>query len=379
MKILLQSHVLDDPDAGASRVYHLLADEMRSRGHLVTLRHLDDVQLPSDPRLSLLLRRVALPHLVSRCAGAADPMAHDVVMASSGMAYPLFRRLRGVTGRPALVNHLHGLHRHDHVAGMSEHHLGHVRAGMANRLVTGPVQSRWDLAGVASADATVVQNLRDLGDVRSLAAGSTVIMIPPALHPELLSATPVGRPASGARLLWFATWEARKGCAYVPGLLRHVRQQRPDATLTIAGTGRAAESIISQFHPEDRGSVTVLPRLTRAEQGDLLASATVFVFPSLSEGFGLALLEALAAGVPAVTTATGLGGDFLRDGVHARVVPATVEHMGRAVVELLDDPEARTMIGSRARELARTFTIERMADAYDDVFSSLTCARASSR
>lgn len=374
MRILLQSHSQNNPDAGASRVYHLLADEMLARGHLVTLRHLDDVILPSNPRFSLIVRRIALPHLVSQCANAADPMSHDVVMASSGMAHPLFRRLRRLPNRPALVNHLHGLHRHDHVAGVSEHHLGHLRAGIANRLVTGPAQSRWDVAGIAAADATVVQNLRDLGDVRSIAgAGHSVTMIPPALHPDLLSVQPAPAPTTGARLLWLGTWEARKGAAYVPGALRQIRRERPDATLAIAGTHRTPAWILEQFDPEDRGAVTVLPRLTRTEHGALLASATVFVFPSLSEGFGLALLEAMAAGLPAVTTATGLGGDYLRDGIHARIVPATVEHVGRAVVNLLDDPDARAVMGARARELALTFTVRRMTDAYDDLFSALTC------
>jgi len=372
MRILLQSHVADDPDAGASRVYHLLAEEMAARGHDVTLRHLDDVGLPSGRRSSLLVRRVALPYAVSRCAAAADPMSHDIVMASSGTAHPLFRRLRRLPGRPVLVNHLHGLHCHDHLAGLNEHRLGHVRAGVANRLVTGPAQTRWDAAGITTADATVVQNLRDLGDVRAMAGpGHTVTVIPPALHPDLGCLPPTPRPTSGARLLWFATWEARKGMAYVPGALRQIRHRRPDATLTVAGTGRPASCILEHFDPQDRAAVTVLPRLTRTDQADLLTSATVFLFPSLSEGCGLALLEALAAGLPAVTTATGMGGDYLRDGVHARVVPASVEHLGRAVLGLLDQPEERALMGARARELALTFTVGRMADAYDGLFSAL--------
>ncbi len=337
LRVLLLSHVPDDPDGGASRVYHLLAAGLRERGHEVRLTHLEDVGLPRDPRVRLLARRTALPQLLSRAAAAWDPASYDVVMASSGTAYPLFRQLRrggeGAGHRPLLVNHVHGLVVHDHLAGLVEAQLGHHRAGPANRLVTGPFQVRWDRAGVAAADVTVVQNLRDLATVRDGGAQDAVL-VPPAVHPDLLEASRHAPDPASRRpgaVVWFGTWEARKGAFYVPAAFRLLRRAHPEATLTVGGTGLPAERVLADFDPQDRSSVTVLPRISVAAHAELLGASSIVLFPSLSEGFGLALPEAMAFGCAAVTTATAFGGDHLRDGVDARVVAPTSEHLGRAL------------------------------------------------
>ncbi|WP_380166002.1 glycosyltransferase family 4 protein [Jannaschia sp. R86511] len=372
MKVLLLSHVPDDPDGGASRVYHLLADGLRGRGHQVTLTHQEDIGLPRDRRLGLLARRTVLPRLLSRAAAAWDPAGHDVVMASSGTAHPLFRRLRSEPRRPLLVNHVHGLTVHDHVAALVEAELGHHRSGPANRLLTGPFQVRWDLAGARSADVTVVQNLRDLGTLREL-GDLDLALVPAAVHPELLRAAegaPDPAQHEADHLLWFATWEARKGAYYVPAAFRAVRRERPGARLTVGGTGRPAEQVRAAFAPEDRDAVTVLGRVSREEHARLLGRAGVFLFPSLSEGFGLALPEAMAFGCAAVTTGTAFGGDHLSDGVDARVVPPTSEHLARAVLDLLGDDARRVRLATAGRALARTFTVERMLDGYEEVFTA---------
>lgn len=379
MKVLLLSHVPDDQDGGASRIYHLLADGLRERGHRVTLKHQGDIGLPSDPRLGLLARRTVLPRLLSRAAAAWDPAGHDVVMASSGTAYPLFRRLRSMPGRPLLVNHVHGLTVHDHVAALVEAQLGHHRSGVANRLVTGPSQVRWDLAGARAADVTVVQNMRDLGTLREL-GDLDVTLVPAAVHPDLLRAAeqaPAPAEHEPDHVLWFATWEARKGAFYVPAAFRALRRRRPGARLTVGGTGRPPGEVLAAFAPQDRAAVTVLGRISREEHAALLGRASVFLFPSLSEGFGLALPEAMAFGCAAVTTGTAFGGDHLQDGVDARVVPATSEHIARALLDLLGDDARRTRVATAGQALARTFTVERMLDGYETVMRSRTRAGAS--
>jgi glycosyltransferase involved in cell wall biosynthesis len=374
MRILLLSHVANDRDGGASRIYHLLTDALRSRGHQVELQHLEDVAgLPEHPQLRKLAQRVVMPQLLSRHAGSLQPTTYDVVMASSGMAHPLFRRLSADPARPLLVNHVHGLAVYDHVARLVEDALGHGRASAVNRAITGPFQKRWDDAGIRTADVTVVQNLRDLGAVRvqEVAGPARACMIPAAVHPTLLEASgrcaPVeSRPAGN--LVWFATWEARKGAPYLPAALHAVRRRHPDVQLTIGGTGLPPEVILDEFAHEDRSAVRVLPRISMQEQIRLLDAGSIFVFPSLSEGFGLALVEAMAFGLGAVTTTTGFGGDFVQDGVNGRVIAPTSEHLARALLELIEHPERRIRIGRAGRELARSFTAERMVDAYEQLF-----------
>jgi glycosyltransferase involved in cell wall biosynthesis len=170
------------------------------------------------------------------------------------------------------------------------------------------------------------------------------------------------------KLLWFATWEARKGSANVAAAFRTLREKRPDLTLTIGGTGKSAEEIRGFFAVQDRGAVNVLGRISLEEQVAVFGSHDVFLFPSLSEGFGLALLEAMANGLPAVTTLTGFGADFCEHEQNAMVVAPNSIAIANAVERLLDDDEFANRIARAGRELARTFTIDRMAEHYERAF-----------
>ena len=101
----------------------------------------------------------------------------------------------------------------------------------------------------------------------------------------------------------------------------------------------------------------------------MLRQSSLFLFPSISEGFGLALPEAMAFGVAAITTNMGFGGDWLSDGKDARVVAPSAEHLGQAMIDLMRDPEGREAMAERGRLLAREFTLERMVENYETEFA----------
>ena len=375
MNILFILHNPNNPFSGAVRVYQALADILRDRGHTVNLRYLEDCGLPAAAAPNLLAQRLMLPTLVSRAASRLDLGGVDVIMSSSGMAAPLFRRLRGQARRPVLINHLHGLVLYDHVANLMESQLGHLKVSLGYRLATGPFQVRWDAAGIASADHTVVQNMRDLSSVTATLGGSTgVTLLPPCVHQDLLAAsvqiTPIEQ-RDPTRIMSFGTWEARKGSYYVPAAFRRIREVRPDARLCLGGTGKPAEAILADFDPQDRAAVTVTPFLSHEEHVRMMNEHAIFLFPSLSEGFGLALAEGLCFGLAGVTTNTGFGGDFLVDGASARIVFPSAEHIARATLALMQEDTTRHRIAHEGRVIARTLTPTWMADGYERLFDSL--------
>ena len=372
MNLLFLSHTSNNPNLGATRIYYLLTDGLRARGHTVDLRHYEDFHPPRSRWAQRLVQRTVLPQWISHHAGRFDFAKYDLVMASSGMAYPLFRRLRARARRPVLVNHMHGLSEYVHLASLCESELGYYRMSLLAHVITGPFQRRWDHAGADAADLTVVQNLRDLGHVRFRHPDRPVSLLPAAVLPELLrasdtSASPAAREPG--KLLWFASWEPRKGGAYVPAAFHEVRARYPAATLTIGGTGKSPEALRALFDPQDRAHVTVLPHITVEEQIALFNSHAIFLFPSLSEGFGLALPEAMCFGVAAVTTQTAFGGDHLRDGTNARVIYPSAPHLARALLELIGDDAGRVRLAEVGRDLARTFTAERMLTGYEQTFA----------
>ncbi len=372
MRLLFLSHSPNNPDGGASRIYHLLTDGLSARGHDVVTRHLEDFGVPPLTLPKLLVQRFLMPQWLSRNGRRDGPQDFDVVMSSSGMAYPLFKQLGSLSSRPLMVNHIHGLSVYDVLANLTEAHLRHFPVSPAYRAVTGPFAVRWDSAGIAAADVTVVQNLRDLGHVQEMSGSNEAAYIPAAVHPELLAASENIRPMAdrpASRILWFGTWESRKGAWYVPRAFRILRSRFPEATLVVGGTGKSREEIAAYFDPDDRSAVEVLSRIPRAEHVRVMNECSIFLFPSLSEGFGLALPEAMAFGLAGVTGATGFGADHVRDGESGLIVPPSSEHMGSALLKLVADGAARQRMASRGRELARKFTTEKMVDEYERLFA----------
>ena len=100
--------------------------------------------------------------------------------------------------------------------------------------------------------------------------------------------------------------------------------------------------------------------LSRGELAWLYARTAVFVFPSLYEGFGLPLLEAMRAGACVLARSGSAMAEVTGD-AGALVETKEPDAMAQALIALLGDPERRRALGARAQHRAATFTVERMA------------------
>ncbi len=118
-----------------------------------------------------------------------------------------------------------------------------------------------------------------------------------------------------------------------------VAQRHSDARLTIAGSGPSRaelESLARQLHVEDRVHFT--GRLDNSELPDLYRSASVVVNASLVDNMPISLLEAMASGVPIVSTNVGGVPFLVKDGETALLVPpGDAEAMAAAVCGILAD------------------------------------------
>jgi len=102
-----------------------------------------------------------------------------------------------------------------------------------------------------------------------------------------------------------------------------------------------------------------------------LSTMDCFVAPSLLEGFGLALVEAMAAGVPVVATQSGGPSEIIEHGRSGLLVSSgDAEGLGKAILTLLKDPFQRTAIIQKAQERARTlFNMERVIHEVEQVYA----------
>jgi glycosyltransferase involved in cell wall biosynthesis len=150
------------------------------------------------------------------------------------------------------------------------------------------------------------------------------------------------------------------------------RRRFPDATLTIAGEGSERAALTATIDRLGLADAVSLPGYTE-DVAALLACTDLFVCTSRREGFGNAIVEAMAAGVPVVSVDCPFGpAILLRGGAAGRLISDhTPAALARALEELADDHPARTAYAEAGRGVAGDYTIERSIAAYSDALISV--------
>jgi glycosyltransferase involved in cell wall biosynthesis len=106
---------------------------------------------------------------------------------------------------------------------------------------------------------------------------------------------------------------------------------------------------------------------------ELYCALNIFVSASHSESFGLAIVEAMAAGAAIVATETEGAREIIQDGETGRLVPiGDAEQMAQAIVSLINDRETRQQMADAARTSAKeTFSLARMVDETEALYGEV--------
>lgn len=112
----------------------------------------------------------------------------------------------------------------------------------------------------------------------------------------------------------------------------------------------------------------------RGDVPELYPAADAFFFPSIREGLSVALMEAMASGLPSIVGKIRGNTDLIDDSVEGVYMPLTPEGAAEAIEKLYDDPELRSRLGEAAREKVRRFSApevqERMREIYRDTLGA---------
>ncbi len=157
-------------------------------------------------------------------------------------------------------------------------------------------------------------------------------------------------------LLFLSRIDRTKGLPLLLETLGKVMRRRPNVALVVAGAGddRLVDELTAKVEQlKLHEHVVWVGYLTGEAKLDALAAARVFVLPSHSESFGIAVVEALAAGVPAIVS-DGVGiATELAEAQAAIVVPAQTQPLANAIVRILEDEELARGLSIRGAALAR--------------------------
>ena len=192
----------------------------------------------------------------------------------------------------------------------------------------------------------------------------------PVGDPETLALFRTKHSLPERYLLYLGTLEPRKNLLTLVEAYARLRGQVVDAPpLVLAGAkGWYYEPLFSRVRALGLERVVVFPGyVARDEQPLWYAGAELFVFPSLYEGFGLPVVEALACGTPTITSNVSSLPEVAGD-VAQQVDPRNGEALARLLREVLADNDVRERTARAGPAWARQFSIARMAHAYATIY-----------
>jgi len=158
-----------------------------------------------------------------------------------------------------------------------------------------------------------------------------------------------------------------------PTLLRAAAVLAPDRRVAVAIVGEPAEPLLGEL-TRLRSELGLEQRVSfwgfRNDVPEVLAAFDALAISSVSEGFSLAAVQALAAGKPVVATRCGGPEEILTDGVDGLLVPtSSPDALAGALRRLIESPDLRTRLSAAGRMTAASrFSVESMLDAYETLY-----------
>ncbi|MGO1119632.1 glycosyltransferase family 4 protein [Rhodovibrionaceae bacterium A322] len=192
------------------------------------------------------------------------------------------------------------------------------------------------------------------------ASRDRVLKLPYSVDTSRFQAGDDSRNRDGpCRLLFVGQVSQRKGIIY---LLEAIKQLKdPDVELTLVGTLDGGQDALEGWLADYRGCFKHLSNVPYGEVHALYRQADVFVYPSLHEGSPMAIFEAMASGLPVITTPNS--GSVVTDGREGYLVPIRdVEGLKDRITELKNNADLRREMGRAARKESENYAPDRYGE-----------------
>jgi glycosyltransferase involved in cell wall biosynthesis len=363
MRILFVSHAPLQKELGASKVVIELAEEMDRLGWACRLTSLIEL-VPGPIRGGSEIYAVALREHLRKHASEYDVVDYD----HAYLPYPRsdFPPRTLFVARSVLLAH--------HIADLRSSSDTSLRNRL-RALVSGreriPLRDVVGRAQKTTREADLV-NVANHGDEATLIRGGVskdkIVVLPYGLSRErrLLFDKPPPTVRDETRIAFVGTFDPRKGAGDLPEIVSAIVSELPHASFCLLGTGVPKKDVLARFPWRVRGRIEVIPKYPAGTLHELLAPCSLGIFPSYLEGFGFAILEMLAAGVPVI--AYDVPGPPMMLSPEYLVKVGDRAEMVRRLVSLAKNGEylaaARDWAKRRSRDFDWASIAQKTADAY---------------
>ncbi len=174
------------------------------------------------------------------------------------------------------------------------------------------------------------------------------------------------RNSGKLKLIFVGNIIQRKGVSYLLDAMKILKSKNISLTLC----GRKADNVLLDKYVNS-DNITVKLNLSHKELAEELNQSDVFVFPSLVEGFALVILEAMASGLPVITTNNTSGADIIQNEKQGYIVPIrSAEAIAEKIEKFIDDRNHLEM-GIEAEKKAREYTWGRFRNEIADFYKTI--------
>jgi glycosyltransferase involved in cell wall biosynthesis len=370
MNILMGSGVPNRREGGVAAIIYNLGDELEKLGHKLTYIFLDDLVTPGSvsSRFSEAIFAFRLARYITQNRSKFSLVN---LHAPTGFVYGMRRRWNRNSDYPPYVMTLHGLQENRVYAMSREAKKGRAwNFGAKNRLwhrLYHFPRFRWS---IRTADAGHVFS-REVWTILRLnynLNAEQVAYIPNGVERRFF--VPRTYEVRGhVRLLYAGTWLDQRGIFYLRDALRKVAPRAPGLTMTFAGPGVPSEQMLRFLGNGLASSIVVRPSVSADRIQELYAEHDIFVFPSIVEGLPNVLMEAMAGGMPVITTETCGMPDIIENDFNGLLIPpANASALEEAILRLANCEDLRRKLGIDARATMERFTWERSARMVESLY-----------
>jgi glycosyltransferase involved in cell wall biosynthesis len=201
-------------------------------------------------------------------------------------------------------------------------------------------------------------------------AEDKIVVLPPVIDPDKFSQAQFDQPKF--RISFVGLVEPWKGFHYLIDAFNALND--PDSELVLwGGTGTRNVSRYMAKEIAQNPSIKLMPvEVRRHGYAEVYAKSSVLVHPSLADGFGFVVAEAMASGIPIIVTSNTGAADIVVDGVNGYIVPAADSDAIRdRLAHLAANPALLREMGHAARIAAASLTFERFRERYQTCLNTL--------
>ncbi len=371
MKILLAIHHPLDPNLGAPGVTWRLGQEYIKLGHEVKFFSFDD--LPKS--LPDLAKGVLFPEfLASKISTLVKQEGIDVIDASTGDSWvwakwikPLFKKT------PLLVTRSHGLEHTVHFQLLKDVDLGKAKLSWKYPIYHGGFHL-WEVAtSMRLADLVLCLNQHDLQySIKNLDISPECIRVVNNGISDALLGLPMEilPEDSKIKIAHIGSYIPRKGIEYSVPALNRILQKFPDIEVSFLGTMVPPETVLKDFEPLLHDRIHIISRYQNNDLPSLLAGHSIHLFPSLSEGGPLAVVEAMACGLAPIVSDIPGPTEVVKHGFDALVIPPRdVLAIEEAIIKLVGDRAYLEKLRTNAHKTAQFYSSAHIAKQNLDLYS----------